>query len=188
MLGKTMRRRLRRSERGDYPGWRDSMGMRDPIRGTNGAAKLQSSPRGFRWLIFALLAVCFLAGGCYDATVLVEQVQSDALRNQLHEVNLGYYHTTMPRNPATRTYTEMELRLFGMVPQYRIPAIEKQLKSDGYRLRFETLAAIRDTTEEELAEPDLTQLRARLTEVANNVLEDAPFKTVGLEDFRIGHR
>jgi len=164
------------------------MGNMGRNRDTNSAATPQSSPRVFRWLIFALLMACFLAGGCYNSKELLEQVQSDALRNQLHEVDLGYYHTTMPRNPATRTYTEMELRLFGMVPQYRVPAIEKQLKSDGYRLRFETLAAIRETSEEELIEPDLTRLRGRLTEVANNVLDDAPFKSIGLEDFRIEHR
>jgi hypothetical protein len=188
MLGKTVRRGLRRSGRSDYSGWRGSMGNMEQNREPNATTAPLASPRVFRWLIFALLAACFLAGGCYDSKVLLEQVQSDALRNQLHEVDLGYYHTTMPRNPATRTYTEMELRLFGMVPQYRVGAIEKQLQSDGYRLRFETLAAIRESSEEELTEPDLTRLRARLTEVANNVLDDAPFKSIGLEDFRIEHR
>ena len=128
------------------------------------------------------LAIC---GGCYDSRALLDQVRTDALRSQLHEVDLGLYRTTMPRDQATSTLTEIELRLFGTVPQYRIPAIEKQLKTDGYRLRYDTLVAIRETTSEELAEPDLKQLRARLTQVANNVLEDAPIKSIGVEKFRI---
>ena len=60
------------------------------------------------------------------------------------------------------------------MPQYKIPAIEKQLKADGYKLRHDTLVAIRQTTDEELAEPNLGQLRNRLMQVANNVLDDAP--------------
>jgi hypothetical protein len=128
------------------------------------------------------LAVC---GGCYDSQALVEQVRTDALRSQTHEVDLGLYRTTMPRDPESNSLMEIELQLFGTVPQYRIPAIEKQLKADGYRLRYDTLVAIRETTSEELAEPDLGQLRARLTHVANNVLEDAPIKSIGVEQIRI---
>ena len=130
----------------------------------------------------AWLAVC---GGCYDSRALVDQVRSDALRNRLHEVDLGVYRTTMPRDPVTNVSLEMKLHLFGTVPQYRIPAIEKQLKTEGYRLRFETLAAIRETNTKELAEPDLGHLRSRLTSVVNNVLTEAPIKSVGFEDFQI---
>ena len=126
-----------------------------------------------------------LSAGCYDSRALVEQVRTDALRSQTHEVDLGEYRTTMPRDPDTATLTEIELHLYGTVPQYRIPAIEKQLKADGYKLRYDTLVAIRKTTSEELAEPNLGQLRARLTQVANNVLEDAPIKTIGVEQIRI---
>jgi hypothetical protein len=130
----------------------------------------------------ACLAIC---GGCYDSRALVEQVRSDALRSQLHEVDLGLYRTTMPRDHDTSALTEIELRLFGTVPQYRIPAIERQLKIDGYRLRYDTLVAIRETSPEELAEPDLGRLRARLTQVVNSVLQDAPIKSIGVERFRI---
>ena len=130
----------------------------------------------------ASLAVC---GGCYDSRALVDQVRSDALRNRLHEVDLGVYRTTMPRDPVTNAAVEMKLHLFGTVPQYRIPAIKNQLKTEGYRLRFETLAAIRQTKSDELAEPDLAHLRSRLTSVVNNVLTEAPIKSVGFEDFQI---
>jgi hypothetical protein len=140
----------------------------------------------WRNVLFVAAAVGVAAcGGCYDSRALVDQVRTDALRNRMHEVDLGFYRTTMPRDRATNSYTEMELRLFGTVPQYRIRAIEKQLNTDGYRLRHETLAAIRETTREELAEPDLTHLRARLTKVANNILEDAPIKSIGFEQIRI---
>jgi len=91
----------------------------------------------------------------------------------------------MPRDPVTNTAVEMKLHLFGTVPQYRIPAIEKQLKTEGYRLRYETLIAIRQTSLKELAEPDLGHLRSRLTNVVNDVLTEATIKSVGFEDFQI---
>jgi len=144
------------------------------------------APSRCRPALLAAWAVCLaVCGGCYDSRALVEQVRSDALRNRLHEVDLGVYQTTMPRDPVTNSFVEMKLHLFGTVPQYRIPAIEKQLKSEGYRLRYETLAAIRHTKSAELAEPDLAHLRSRLTKVVNNVLTEAPIKSVGFEDFQI---
>src|SRR5205823_2508818 len=108
-----------------------------------------------------------------------------ALRNRLHEVDLGTFHTTMPRDPKTNLLVQMELHLFGTAPQYRIRAIEARLESDGYRLRYETLAAIRETSGDELAEPELSHLRGRLTQVVNNVLADTPVKSIGIEEFKI---
>src|SRR3990172_12508349 len=126
-----------------------------------------------------------ISTGCYDSKALVEQGRNDALRSQTHEIDLGLYRTTMPRDLNTNTLTEIELRLFGTVPRYKIPAIEKQLKADGYKLRHDTLVAIRLTTAEELGEPSLGQLRARLMQVANNVLDDAPIQSIGVEKIRI---
>jgi HAMP domain-containing protein len=136
-------------------------------------------------LRIALVAVLLFAGGCYNSKALVEQVRTDALRSQTHEIDLGFYRTTMPRESATNSTTEIELQLFGTVPQYRIPAIEKQLKADGFKLRSETLVAIRETTNEELAEANFGKLRARLMLVANDVLKDAPIKSIGVEQIRI---
>jgi hypothetical protein len=124
-------------------------------------------------------------GGCYDSHALLEQVKTDAQRNQLHEVDLGFYRTTMPHEASGPGLAAVEVQLFGTVPQYRISAIEKQLKADNYRLRFETIEAIRSASRDELAEPDLTRLRARLTKVANGVLEDAPIQSLGIEKFRV---
>jgi hypothetical protein len=137
----------------------------------------------------ACCAVCALSlsisTGCYDSKALVDQARSDALRSQTHEIELGLYRTSMPRDPNTSTITEIELRLFGTVPQYKIPAIEKQLKADGYKLRSDTLEAIRQTTAEELGEPSLGQLRARMMQVANKVLEGGPIQSIGVEKIRI---
>jgi hypothetical protein len=147
----------------------------------------QPSTGPWRQCCVALALACslFVSTGCYDAHALVEQVRTDALRNRLHEVDLGTFHTTMPRDSKTNLLVQMELHLFGTAPQYRIRAIEERLASDGYRLRYETLAAIRETSGDELAEPELSHLRSRLTQVVNNVLADTPVKSIGIEEFKI---
>ena len=113
-------------------------------------------------------------------------MRSDALRSQTHEIDLGLFRTTMPRDPITSTLTEIELRLFGTVPQYKIPAIEKQLKADGPKLRSDTLVAIRETTAEELGEPNLGPApHSADGESPTSVLKDAPIQAIGVEKIRI---
>jgi hypothetical protein len=147
---------------------------------------LKQPSRTHRLCSSATLALSLLACiGCYDANALIEQIRTDALRNRLQEVDLGTFRTTMPRDPKTNLLMQMELHLFGTAPQYRIHTIEERLESEGYRLRSETLAAIRKTNGGELAEPDLTHLRNRLEQVVNNVLSDAPINSLGIEELKI---
>jgi hypothetical protein len=136
----------------------------------------------------ALLAAAFVTGGCYDGKAIIERVRSAALRNRLEEVDLGTFRLTMPRDPTTNAFAEVDLHVFGTAPRYRVQSIEKQLKTDGYRLRHETLLAVRDATLDELAEPDLTKLRNRIEQVVNHILDDAPVKSVGFYSVRITYQ
>jgi hypothetical protein len=119
------------------------------------------------------------SGGCYDGHEMVKQAQSAALNARLAEVDLGKFQTTLPRDPNTASFTSLDLHIFGTVPRYRLGAITRQLKTDDYRLRSETLTAIRESSREELADPNYTLLRARIEKVVNSVLEDAPVKEIG---------
>src|SRR5215211_8881942 len=128
----------------------------------------------------AILALALvLCAGCYDGSEMVKQAQSAALKTRLAEIDLGKFTTTLPRDPVTNRFTAVDIHIFGTVPRYRLAAVTKQLKADEYRVRHETLAAVRKSTHEELAEPTFAQLRARIEKVVNGVLEDAPVKEVG---------
>jgi len=132
--------------------------------------------------MLALATAAFVSGlcsGCYDGEVLVNQARSAALNTRLAEVDLGKFQTTLPRHPDSRSLTELDMHIFGTVPRYRVPEIEKQLKTEEYRLRYETLVALRKSTREELSEPSLAQLRTRIEDVVNGILADAPIKTIG---------
>jgi hypothetical protein len=131
-----------------------------------------------RWgaILVVALALC---AGCYDGSSMVKEAQSAALKTRLAEIDLGKFQTTLPRDPVTNHFTAIDVHIFGTVPRYRLAAVTKQLKADEYRVRHETLAAVRKSTREELAEPSFAQLRARIEKVVNSVLEDAPVKEVG---------
>jgi hypothetical protein len=138
-----------------------------------------------RWSLAAILSSAGLCAGCYNSEALVEHARSVALNTRLAEVDLGKYHTTLPRDPQTGLFTELDLHIFGNVPRYRVPEIEIQLKTEEYRLRHEMLAALRRSTRDELAEPNLTKLRARIEKVINSMLDQAPVKSIGFFTFRL---
>src|SRR5436190_18157329 len=127
-----------------------------------------------------VVALAFGAcGGCYDGSAMVKQAQSAALNTRLAEVDLGKFQTTLPRDPNTNHFTALDIHIFGTVPRHRLAAVTKQLKTEEYRVRHETLTAVRQSTHEELAEPNLAQLRARIGKVVNGVLDDAPVNEIG---------
>ena len=150
----------------------------------NRSRKIPRQSRGLlAFEIVAAVAAVGLAlaccGGCYDGDAMVKQAQSTALNTRLAEVDLGKFRTTLPRDSTTNHYTSLDLHIFGTVPRYKLAAVTRQLKTDEYRVRYETLTAVRQSTREELAEPNLAQLRARIEKVVNQLLADAPIQDIG---------
>jgi hypothetical protein len=128
----------------------------------------------------AAIAIAFVCcTGCYDGAAMVKQAQSTALNTRLAEVDLGKFQTTLPRDPVTNRYTSLDLHIFGTVPRYKLATVTRQLKTDEYRVRYETLIAVRKSTREELAEPNFAQLRARIEKLINQLLTDAPIQDIG---------
>jgi hypothetical protein len=124
-----------------------------------------------------------ISAGCYDSDALIQRARSTALNTRLAEVDLGSFHTTLPRDPDAISLTELKLHIFGTIPRYRVPDVEKKLKAEAHRLRYEMLAAVRKSAPDELAEPSLGRLRQRIESVVNSILEEAPVKTIGFYEF-----
>jgi hypothetical protein len=117
--------------------------------------------------------------GCYDGDALMREAHSAVLTATLAEVDLGTFVTTLPRDSESGAFTTLNLRVIGTVTRANLSAVEKQLKGDNYKLRHETLAALRLSTRAELADPTFAKLRARILKVVNQVLADAPVKEIG---------
>jgi hypothetical protein len=136
-------------------------------------------------LLLLALAAC---SGCYDGKALIRAARSSALKTRLAEVDLGSYQTTLPRDPQTQLLTDLKLHVFGTVPRYRVPDVQMRLQVEEYRLRHETLSAVRTATRDELAEPNLAQLRERIEKVVNKILDDAPVKSIGFYEVSLRQR
>src|SRR6478752_676531 len=108
------------------------------------------------WAPLALLTMGPMFG-CYDGNELLKQAQSTALSTTLAEVDLGSFQTTLPRDPVTGHYMAVDLHIFGTVPRSRLSAVQRQLEDDEYLMRHETLAAVRQSTSEELSDPTFTK-------------------------------
>ena len=136
-----------------------------------------------------IVAIALLASaGCYDGEALVHAARSSAVKTRLSEVDFGNFQTTLPRDPATGVITELKLHVFGTVPRYRESEVNKQLKAEEYRVRAETLGAVRAVSRDELAEPSLTKLRARIERVMNEILAEKPVKSVGFYEVTLRQR
>jgi hypothetical protein len=157
--------------------------------GGRGSCRAERSHRRRLSSSFALpVLFCAACIGCYDGSALIHQARSAAQSTRLAEIDLGTYHTTMPKDPATKSLTELELHLFGAAPRYHAATIERRLRSEDYRLRHELLAAVRQASAAELSEPDLTRLRARIEMVVNEILKDSPIESIGFYDVRLQYR
>jgi hypothetical protein len=137
--------------------------------------------------VLLLLSLALLTG-CYDGEALINKARSAAQRTRLAEIDLGTFRTTMPTDAETSSLTELVLHLFGTVPRYRVPMIERQLMAEDYRIRHEMISAVRQASVEELAEPNLTQLRERIEKVVNGILEESPVDAIGFYSMQVEYR
>ena len=135
-------------------------------------------------MAIAALALAASSTGCFNSEKLVTRVRNNAIRTRIDEVKLGQYRVTLPRNPLTGEMAEVDIRVYGETLRYKINEIEDELKSRAPEIEDHTLRVLRETTREELADPELTELRSRLLSSMNEVLTGAPLKSVGFHEVR----
>ncbi|MGL4512225.1 MAG: hypothetical protein ACRCT8_03985 [Lacipirellulaceae bacterium] len=137
------------------------------------------------WIVALLgLALAPLAG-CYNGKVLVARARSHATSSRIEEIELGSFRVTLPRDNRTTHTPVVEVRLFGEAPLRTRKEIEKQIKDRAFLVNDRAMTTLRKATLEELHEPSLDRLRARLLEAVNGSLEGAPLLAVGISDYRL---
>jgi hypothetical protein len=141
----------------------------------------------FRWIAQISMTAAYVSCcvGCYDGDDLIHRASSTALRTSMAEVDLGSFHTTLPRDSGTASLTEIRLHIFAAVPRYHVSEVEERLQAESFLLRHEVLTVVRNSTPSELAEPSLARLRKRLQDLVNNILDEDSVKSVGFYDFAL---
>jgi hypothetical protein len=142
------------------------------------------------YLVLQIVGVAALGfgSGCYDGEQLVREAKSTAVPTRQAEVDLGRFLTTLPRDGKSGSVTDLEVHLFAAVPRSRVAAVKRQVQAEDYRLRHELLAAVRAATSQELAEPNLARLRARMEEVVSSIFSDASIKSIGFYELTLRRR
>ncbi|TWT96707.1 hypothetical protein Pla108_24810 [Botrimarina colliarenosi] len=130
------------------------------------------------------LALCVSQVGCYSDESLLKRIRNHAIRTRVDEVELGQFRVTLPRNDRTGEMTEIDIRIFGESFRYRVNEIEEELEAKAPLIEDLAMRTLRETTRQELAEPDLESLRGRLLNSMNQLLTDAPLASVGFYDVR----
>ncbi len=138
------------------------------------------------WLIrLALLGLAAACAGCYDGEKILQRVRNDAIKTRHEEIDLGEFRVTLPQDPKNNEMTEVVLHVFGSSVRYRLNSIRRRLEAEEFLLRQAVLEAIRNTTNEDLADPRLTLLRERLLAAVNSVLDDKPVESIGFHEVRL---
>ncbi|MEM6331148.1 MAG: flagellar basal body-associated FliL family protein [Planctomycetota bacterium] len=143
------------------------------------------TPHASLAIIAVLLAA---ASGCYNGDALVDRVRNDALRHRLEEIDLGRYSITMPQDMETSETVEVEMHLFGSIARYKQKAVDELLDADQPMLRHRAVMAVRTSGPEDFTDPDLTDLRGRLLEAVNGMLEEPAVQSVGFREIRFVRR
>lgn len=134
--------------------------------------------------MFLLAPAVLIGAGCYNSKSLVDEVRNRAIRTRLDEVSIGHFRTTLPRSANDDSPMEIEVDLFGTAVRHRIPEIEELVEQQSYRLRQALLVAIRQTTADEIADPNLTTFRDRLLTVVQAELDEVPIESIGFRTVR----
>ena len=129
-----------------------------------------------------LLVAAAATGGCYDAASLIEKAKQEQSSTRLEEVALGIYRTTLPRNDDDMSTVTLELDFFGNIAKKDVPDATTNLEEANYLLRHQILVAVRQSTADEFADPQLQAVRDRVLGVANGLLPDAPIQSIGIKD------
>lgn len=137
----------------------------------------------------ALLAIaaCLAAPlcGCYSGEKLVEQVRKRAIRTRMDELPLGNFRVTLPTPIDGADMTEIDMRVYGEAPRYRIGKLEDELATKSHLLGDRATRILRQIELGELIDPNLESLRERMLQAVNEVLEGEPIEAIGFHEVRI---
>lgn len=139
-----------------------------------------------RIAIISLLALLVLTGcGSSDVDPTAATEETPALPPQ--EIAIGQY-AFRAFDPAANTQTRFDFSLAGLVEPDDLEGLQVELKKKKIRIRDRVMIVSRESTIEELEDPDLVMFRRRLLKEMNRLIEDGQLSDIYVSHFRVKTR
>ncbi|MEW4564080.1 hypothetical protein AB1K70_16200 [Bremerella sp. JC770] len=139
-----------------------------------------------RFVVTCLFTLMLLAG-CNSAAVeaTAQNEEKPALPPQ--EIAIGDY-AFRAYDPAANTQTRFDFSLAGLVEPDVLEGLQVELEKKKIRIRDRVMIVSRESTIEELEDPDLVMFRRRLLMEMNRLIEDGQLSDIYVSHFRVKTR
>ncbi|MHC2068915.1 hypothetical protein ACYFX5_15710 [Bremerella sp. T1] len=139
-----------------------------------------------RLTILATLCALLLCGCAAEPTDASAQGEA-AQELPPQEIAIGDY-AFRAYDPAGNTQTRFDFSLAGLVDPNQLSGLEKELAKKKIRIRDRVMIVSRESTIEELEDPDLVMFRRRLLKEVNRLIEDGQLDDIYVSHFRVKTR
>ncbi|PQO46289.1 hypothetical protein C5Y93_09910 [Blastopirellula marina] len=127
---------------------------------------------------------CLAGCAAEEAKVVDEDADKDV---PPHEIAIGEYKFRA-YDPAANTQTKFEFTLAGLAAEKDIPGLETELEKKQMRIRDRVMIVSRESTIEELEDPDLVMFRRRLLKEVNRMFDEGELSDIYVSHFRVKTR
>lgn len=139
-----------------------------------------------RLAVATILALLLLAGcSSSDTDATSQNQEKPALPPQ--EIEIGDY-AFRAYDPAANTQTRFDFSLAGLVEPDHLAGLQIELEKKKIRIRDRVMIVSRESTIEELEDPDLVMFRRRLLRDLNRLIEDGQLSDIYVSHFRVKTR
>ena len=136
--------------------------------------------------LFLTLAL-LLAIGCGTTEADRTAAEEEQSEEPPTEVAIGDY-AFRAYYPASNTQTKFDFSLAGLVKAEDLEGLERELDKKKYRIRDRVMIVSRESTIEELEDPDLVMFRRRLLMEVNRLIDDGKLSDIYVSHFRVKTR
>lgn len=91
-------------------------------------------------------------------------------------------------DPASNTQTRFDFTLAGLADNEELLALAKEMEKKEIRIRDRVMIVARESTIEELEDPDLVMFRRRLLKEVNRLVEKGQFNDIYVSHYRVKTR
>ena len=133
-------------------------------------------------VLLGLLVGC---GGAAQEEVAAQAEQKKDLPPQ--ELALGEYRFRA-FDPTSNTQTRFDFTLAGLADNAEVPLLQQEMQKKEMRIRDRVMIVARESSVEELEDPDLVMFRRRLLKEVNRLVEKGQFDDIYVSHYRVKTR